>query len=99
MFLRMSYAIARRAMREGDFEEGMAFIEKAIDVDPYEEKLYLLGFVCLRVLGEVKRAKKYYDNLSRILKEELDVEPEEEVTAAYRYCLEEGAQRKRAGKI
>jgi ATP/maltotriose-dependent transcriptional regulator MalT len=99
MFLRMSYAIARRAMREGDFEEGMAFIEKAIDVDPYEEKLYLLGFKCFRALGEVKRAKKYYDNLSRILKEELDVEPEEEVTAAYRYCLEEGAQRKRAGKI
>ncbi len=99
MFLRMSYVIAGRAIREGNFEEGMTFIEKAIDVDPYEEKLYLLGFECLRVLGEVKRAKKYYDKLSRLLKEELDVEPEEEVTAAYRYCLEEGAQRKRAGRI
>ncbi len=99
MFLRMSHAIAGRAMREGNFEEGMDFIERAIAVDPYEEKLYLLGFECFRVLGEVKRAKKYYDKLSRILKKELDVEPEEEVTAAYRYCLEGGAQRKKAGRI
>lgn len=99
MFLRMSYVIADRAIREENYEEGMAFIERAIDVDPYEEKLYLLGFECFRVLGEVKKAKKYYEKLSRILKEELDVEPEEEVTAAYRYCLEEGVQRKRSGRI
>ncbi|HML36008.1 MAG TPA: BTAD domain-containing putative transcriptional regulator [Bacillota bacterium] len=99
MFLRMSCAIAERAMQEGNFEEGMSFIERAIAVDPYEEKLYLLGFKCFRVLGEVKRAKKYYEKLSRILREELDVEPEEEVTRAYRCCLKEGAQGKRVGRV
>ena len=73
----------------------MACLDRAIAVDPYGEDLYLLILECFGALGEIKRAKSYYDQMVRVLKEDLDLEPAEEVTIAYRNCLEEGSLRKK----
>jgi two-component SAPR family response regulator len=98
-FLEICRLLAERTMKEGRFEDAVAYLDRAIAVDPYGEDLYLLVLQCLRALGEVKRAKRYYEQIVRVLKEDLDVEPAAEVTGAYRNCLEEGSLRKKGTAI
>lgn len=94
MFLELCRILAEHAMQEGDYDGAVEYLDKAVTVDPYSERFYLMLMECFRVSGEVRRAKYYYDRMVRVLKEDLDVEPEEEITVAYRNCLAEGTWRK-----
>lgn len=89
-FLQLSDIVARQCLKKKQWEEGVACLEKAIAVDSYEEKLYVLIMECFSHLKEVKRAKKYYEQLADIMRNELEIEPSPEVVEAYRSCLESG---------
>ena len=95
MFLELCRLLAKDTMQTGDYDGAVDYLDKAITIDPYDENFYLMLMECFQASGEVRRAKHYYDRMVRILKEDLDVEPEEEITVAYRNCLAEGTWRKK----
>ena len=94
-FLQLSSIAARKSMEQKRWEEAVSLLDKAIGVDPFEESLYLLIMQCFQALKDVKRAKRYYNQLTDVLRDELDVEPSAEVTAAYRLCLEAGTGKRK----
>ncbi|MCL2167296.1 MAG: hypothetical protein FWH49_08435, partial [Clostridiales bacterium] len=89
-FLQLSETAARKSMEKQEWAEAVSLLDMAIGVDPFEESLYQLILQCFRSMKDLKRARRYYTRLKDILRDELDVEPSPEVTAAYRYCLESG---------
>lgn len=95
MFLELCRILAEDAMLAGDYDGAVDYLDKAITIDSYDESFYLMLMECFQASGEVRRAKHYYDRMVRILKEDLDVKPEEKITVAYRNCLAEGTWRKK----
>ena len=86
-------------MEHGRWEEAVSLLDKAIDIDPFDENQYLLILRCFQEIKDLKRAKRYYTRLEDTLREELDVTPSEEVAAAYRFCLDTCAGRRRMAAI
>jgi two-component SAPR family response regulator len=92
-FLRLCHIAASQCMERRQWEEAVSLLDMAIEADPYEESLYDLILRCFHEMKDVKRIKLYYTRLRDLLREELGVEPSDEVAAAYRLCLYNGADR------
>jgi len=87
-FLQLIDTASRKCMEREQWDEAVSLLDMAINVDPFEEKLYHLVLQCFQELKDVKRAKAYYTRLRTVLREELEIEPSAEVYYAYRLCLE-----------
>ena len=68
----------------GQFEEGLRYSKLAVDSDPYNEELH---YRVLRFLIEMDRnqeASQYYLSTTKLLKDELDVRPSQQLVSMYR---------------
>ena len=76
--------------RTGRNEEGVAICRKALQIDPYSEKIhqYLMRF--LLVLDERSEVMKVYEDMSKLLLTTFGVMPDQESRALYREALQSG---------
>jgi len=65
------------------FEEAKRLYERAIAVDPYQDQLHLALMSCLVKMKSPAAAKAHFNNYARILKDELGLEPLDELQLFY----------------
>jgi DNA-binding SARP family transcriptional activator len=94
-FLQLSYIAAGQCMDRMQWEEAVELLDMGIEADPFDEGQYGLILRCFHEMRDLRRAKRYYAQLRDLLREELGVEPSDEVEAAYRLCVGAGAGKRR----
>ena len=65
-------------MRRAAFEEIVALYNDAIEIEAYEETLYVRQIKILILIGEYARAKQQYKSIEKLLKKEFGAEPSSE---------------------
>ncbi|MBN1451305.1 MAG: tetratricopeptide repeat protein [Anaerolineales bacterium] len=65
------------------FTEAIRWLEKITAVDPYQDHFHLMIMECLVQSGSPSAAKAHYQDYSKLLKKELDIEPTDELREYY----------------
>jgi DNA-binding SARP family transcriptional activator len=89
-FLDALVRLAEEYSNEGDDKEAGEVVLRAIAVDPFAEPLYRRAMLVQGKLGHRAEIERLYNNLVKLLADELGVEPEEETVEARNQALQGG---------
>ena len=82
-FRQATVATARAALAKGDTTEVIAPIRRLTELDPYLQDGHLLLVEALEVAGRNDEARHAYDRYQRIVRTQLQAEPQEELARRY----------------
>lgn len=71
--------ITEQLYNEGNYRDAVSYLHKGMENDPYRENFYLLYIRTLMKLGRIAEAINSYKMCKKILKEELNVPPGQEL--------------------
>jgi LuxR family maltose regulon positive regulatory protein len=83
LYQRALLAAARQRFDAGEYPRALDACQCLIALEPWQEQAVLLGMQACLKLGDKAGALRWYHNLQSTLKEELGVEPQNELTALY----------------
>ena len=75
--------VGEQALTQADFEAGIDRVSRLLQIDPLHEEAHRLQMRLLLGSGQRSAALAQYETARRVLREELDVEPEPETTALF----------------
>ncbi len=70
-----------------DFQAALGWYAKALNIDPYREDIHRAVMRCYQEMGERSQVLIYYNEVRRLLNDELGVEPSEETVALAKALL------------
>ena len=73
--------------KNGDYSAMIHICSKAIEIDPYDEKNYIMLIECYCKLEKYKEALAAYEKITDLLYEELGVKPSEELIEFYKEIM------------
>lgn len=79
--------LAEECMVEEAYEEALVYLKNALSVSVYSEKIVCDMLHCYHKMDDLKGAKKQYEEFCLLLKNELNVEPGEQVKKSYQQCM------------
>ena len=83
-FIQTAISLSKALIKSGEFETAEKLLLSAFEKDPYEEDVTMqLLELCGRI-GSKSNAAKYYLEYSKILKNELGIEPSEKINKIYK---------------
>jgi len=82
--------LAARKLRAGAFEEALVLFKSLESVDPYSEAASFGVMRCHVALNDGAAAARHYRRFRQLLRDELDEEPSERLTALYREATARG---------
>ena len=74
-FVKASLMAAEICREKKDFERELLFLKNASDTDPYSEQIICNYIKCCFAYGKPDKAKKKYDDYSKMIDDELGIEP------------------------
>ena len=77
------HRLVDRLLGEFLWEEGIGYARKLLQIEPLDESAHRKMMSLLYFSGQRSAALAHFENCSRLLKDELGVEPEEQTTAIY----------------
>ncbi|HEY66873.1 MAG TPA: tetratricopeptide repeat protein [Thermoflexia bacterium] len=81
--MRASLAVARRRLEDGHAEAALDACRRALELEPWQEEAVLLGMQACIVLNDRAGAIRLYLDLERRLREEVGIEPQEDLRRLY----------------
>jgi DNA-binding SARP family transcriptional activator len=82
-FLNLIEILTNKLYKKQNFRDTVNYLHKGIEYDPYRENFYLLYIKVLVKLGRIAEAINSYKKCEKILKEELDLLPGQELNNVY----------------
>lgn len=82
-YLNLIEVLTDKLFKEEKYRDTVNYLHKGIEYDPYRENFYLLYIKALVKLGRIAEAINSYKKCERILKEELDLLPGQELNNVY----------------
>lgn len=82
-FLNLIEILTNKLYKKQNFRDTVNYLHKGIEYDPYRENFYLLYIKALVKLGRIAEAINSYKKCEKILKEELDLLPGQELNNVY----------------
>ena len=82
-YLNLIEILTNKLFKEEKYRDTVNYLHKGIEYDPYRENFYLLYIKALIKLGRIAEAINSYKKCERILKEELDLLPGQELNNVY----------------
>ncbi len=79
--------LAMELMKQTEYEEALLYLKNALSVSVYSEKIVSMILICYGEIGDLKGAKKQYEEFCMLLKKELDLTPGEELKKSYQACM------------
>lgn len=76
--------LVQNALSRGQHEDGIAYAARLLQLAPGWEETHRQMMLLLALSGQRTAALEQYEQCRRILRDELDVEPDEETTALYK---------------
>lgn len=83
LYLNCCKLLAQQVRALGQYDLSVRILECAIEQDPYSEELNGMLLEDLGTLGEFRLAKQCYENYTRILKEDLDINIGRQIQESY----------------
>jgi DNA-binding SARP family transcriptional activator len=80
---RVLSALAKLAVSEKRWTDALKFSTEVLKADPYREDMHRLTMKVLAAQGKPAAVKKHFDSLSKLLKDELGIEPSGETRRLY----------------
>ncbi|MDY7039241.1 MAG: tetratricopeptide repeat protein [Chloroflexota bacterium] len=74
-------------IRQGKYDQAIALCQRALAADPYREVIYRRLMECAALAGDRAAAVRYYQQCSRMLEEDMDIEPMPETQALYEQII------------
>jgi len=82
-YLNLIEILSKKLFNKQKFRDTINYLHKGIEYDPYRESFYLLYIKALVKQGRIAEAINSYKKCERILKEELDLLPGQELNNVY----------------
>lgn len=82
-FLNLIEILTNKLYQKQNYRDTVNYLHKGIEYDPYRENFYLLYIKALVKLGRIAEAINSYKKCEKILKEELDLLPGQELNNVY----------------
>ncbi len=82
-FLNLIEILTNKLYKKQNYRDTVNYLHKGIEYDPYRENFYLLYIKALVKLGRIAEAINSYKKCEKILKEELDLLPGQELNNVY----------------
>jgi DNA-binding SARP family transcriptional activator len=82
-YLNLIEILTKKLYQNQNYRDTVNYLHKGIEFDPYRENFYLLYIKALVKLGRIAEAINSYKKCERILKEELDLLPGQELNNVY----------------
>lgn len=79
--------LAEECMEQEKYEEALIYLKNALSISVYSEKIVSRMLECYHKTGDLKSAKKQYEEFCVLLKKELDLEPGKEMQTTYKKCM------------
>ncbi len=79
--------IAKYYMKNKSYNKAEEYLKKAVKKDPFDEEAHELIMQVYSHVRQKIRLVSYYNNLNKLLKEELDIEPKESTKKLYKTLL------------
>ncbi|MBI2863523.1 MAG: tetratricopeptide repeat protein [Chloroflexi bacterium] len=86
-FLRALGVLARHTLAKGNLAASVAYLEKALAVDPYVEESHRQLLRLYHQSGDQASVIRHYNRLVQMLRDELGTEPEPETVSVYNSLL------------
>lgn len=83
-FVNLSGETAALLNSAGQHKEAMALCQRAIELDPFNEKCHLELMLAMSAVGLTKEALQHYSYITKLFMNQLGVLPSPEMTALYR---------------
>ena len=77
-FARVTGALAKLSLAERRFADASRFAAECLKLDPYREDMHRLTLKIHVAQGKPAAARKHYESMAKLLKEELGIEPSPE---------------------
>ena len=77
-FARVTGALAKLSLAERRFADAAKFAAESLKLDPYREDMHRLTLKVHAAQGKPAAAKKHYESMSKLLKDELGISPSPE---------------------
>ncbi len=74
-FVNASLMAAEMYREKGDRERELTYLKNAAEIDPYSEQIVCSYMMCCFALGKPDKAKKKYEEYSKMIDEELGIAP------------------------
>jgi DNA-binding SARP family transcriptional activator len=84
LFVRVVNALAKLSVSEKRWNDALRYAREALSTDPYREDLHRMVMKVLAVQSKPAAIKKHYENMQRVLKDELGVPPAPETERLFR---------------
>lgn len=81
---RVLSALAKLSLAEKRWAEALKFAGEVLRDDPYREDMHRLTMKILSAQGKPAAVKKHFENLKKVLKDELGIQPASETQKLYR---------------
>src|SRR5688500_6364538 len=88
MALRAHAQLVEQLTRSGSLDEAIAIAQQALRVDPLQESMHRALMKLYQQSGDLLNALQQYDSCTKILRRELDVEPDAETRALQQEIVE-----------
>lgn len=88
MALRAHASLVEQLARSGSLDEAVAVAQQALRVDPLQESMHRTLMKLYQQSGDLLNALQQYDSCAKILRRELDVEPDAETRALQQEIVE-----------
>ncbi len=88
MALRAHAQLVEQLTRNGSLDEAVAVAQRSLRVDPLQESMHRTLMKLYQQSGDLLDALRQYDSCSKILRRELDVEPDAETRALQQEILD-----------
>jgi DNA-binding SARP family transcriptional activator/tetratricopeptide (TPR) repeat protein len=83
LYVKLLHETVEIAQKEGDYDIGLQYSRRLVQVDPYWESARRQLMQLLTYTNRANEALQQYEEFAQLLAEELDATPEEETTALY----------------
>jgi DNA-binding SARP family transcriptional activator len=93
MALRAHAQLVEQLARSGSLDEAIAIAQQALRVDPLQESMHRTLMRLYQQSGDLLNALQQYDACARILRRELDVEPDAETRSLQQEIVEQRKKR------
>lgn len=86
-FSRVLSGLAKISVTEKKWTDALKYANEILTIDPYREDLHRLVLKVLSAQGKHTAVKKHFEDMRRLLKQELGIEPSAETQRVYRELM------------
>ena len=86
-FARVVNGLAKQAVADKQWNAALKYAGEILALDPYREDLHRLTLRVLAAQGKPAAVKKHYDDMQRLLKDELGITPSAETAKLYKELM------------